>query len=273
MRVTPKTPGLRRARVAAWLGAGLLLLAPAVFAHDTWILVHSTGPGRTVELHITSGMNFPEDEAGPRAARVAECGWRLGDRSGVFGRLVESDSALVVTARTDRSGTAVAWAAFKPREIDLDDAEVEEYLDEIGAPEKLRRTWESAGAGRVWHETYTKYAKTFVSIGDGDEDPSCIPALGSAIELVPLRDPTVLAAGDSIVVRVLKKGYSVSGQAVGAVCGDDGSTEIKYSNKSGHVAFALHRGGPWLLRATELRRQSDGTWTSDFTTMTFFARD
>jgi uncharacterized GH25 family protein len=251
------------------IAACALALASAARAHDTWMLAKTPPSGATVTFGVTSGMSFPRIEAGPRSDRVAASGWRLGSRSGGFDGMQEGDSVLVVTGEIDGEGTAVGWIAFEPREIDLEEAEVAEYLDEIGAPESLRRAWESLGADRTWHEVYTKYAKAFIRLGDGGDDESCVPALGAAVELVPLRDPTGLAAGDELVVRVLKKGYAVEGQAVGAVCGADGRTTLKYSNQSGHVTIPIHRGGPWLIRATEVRRQSDGTWASDFTTMTF----
>ena len=256
-------------RIVAAIVAIVLSLATTAVAHDTWMLAKKPKTGTTVTFVITSGMNFPRIESGPRADRVAEGGWRLGDRTGPLPAGVEGDSALVVTAKIDGAGTAVGYVSFRPREIDLEEDEVTEYLDEIGASESLRRTWGAAGPNRAWHEVYTKYAKAFVRLGDGGDDPSCIPAIGAAVELVPLRDPTGLAPGDSLVVRVLKKGYAVTGQAVGAVCGADGRTTLKYSNRSGHVSFPIHRGGPWLIRATELRLQTDGSWTSDFTTMTF----
>jgi uncharacterized GH25 family protein len=261
---------IRRALIAGSLTA---LLTTAAAAHDTWMISNPIGVGNTIGLHITSGMEFPQNDTGPKAERVAAAGWRAGERTGKIANFEETDAALIGSMHVTGDVTAVAWVAFKPREIDLDAEEVQHYFDEIGAPERLRRTWEQLAADHPFHETYTKYAKTFVRVGHDGEDPSCIPALGSALELVPTRDPTTLSPGDSLVVRVLKSGYPVEGQAVGAVCGDDGTTHLKYANQSGHVVFPIHVGGPWLIRAVELRLQSDNTWNSDFTTMTFFARE
>ncbi len=250
------------------IGIALLALAvaTAAVAHDTWINAGDVSRS-TVTFEISSGMNFPELDAAPATDRIRAAGWRLGGKTGRFDNFGEKMSSLEMSVDFDGQGTAVAWVAFKPKEIDLDADEVAEYLDEIGASERLRRTWESMGADATWHETYTKYAKTFVAVGDAGEDPSCIPPLGTAVELVPVRDPTTIAEGDSLVIRVLRNGYGSEGQAVVALCGDSGERTIKYANKSGHVSFMIDAGGPWLFSATELRLQTDGTWTSDFTTM------
>jgi uncharacterized GH25 family protein len=249
----------------------VLALVTVVFAHDTWMLADAPS-GSTVTFSVTSGMDFPELDSGPSQDRVAGSGWRLGSQTGDF-EMEDGDDALLLNADIEGTGTAVGWIAFNPKEVDLTTEDAAEYLDEVGAPESLRRTWASMGPGQAWHETYTKYAKAFVRVGDGDDDPTCIPALGAAIELIPVVDPTGLSEGDSIVVRVLKKGYQVNGQAVAAVCGANGEVVMKYSNKSGHVSFQIDSSGPWLIRATELRLQPDGSWFSDFTTMTFTVED
>jgi len=256
--------------VKTFVGFMMLLIAGAsgAAAHDTWVMAKSVTPQK-VMFDISSGMNFPALDVGPDPARVAAAGWRLGDRTGRIREMTGGESSLEVAARYDGYGTLVAWVAFKPREIDLERDEVQEYLDEIGAPESLRRTWESSDG--TWHETYTKYAKTFVVVGDGAEDRSCIRPLGTAVELVPLRDPTTVSPGEELVVRVLKNGYASEGQAVVALCGATGIRTIKYANKSGHVTFEIDEPGPWLFSATELRRQGNGTWTSDMTTMSFEA--
>jgi uncharacterized GH25 family protein len=246
----------------------MLVAASVAVAHDTWINTRELTRSR-VTFEVSSGMEFPKLDSAPSPDRVAAAGWRVGDRTGRFEDMRQGARSLELAMDVDGSGTVVAWVAFKPKDIDMEAGEVDEYFDEIGAPERLRRTWEAMGPDRAWHETYTKYAKTFVSVGDGGEDPSCIPALGTAVELVPVRDPTTVAAGDSLVIRVLRKGIGSEGQAVAALCGKSGERTIKYSNRSGHVSFMIEEAGPWLFSATELRLQTDGTWTSDFTTMSF----
>lgn len=247
----------------------VLGITAAALAHDTWMLAFPRDGG--VSFTITSGMDFPRNEVGPKANRVATSGWRLGEASGELGNVAEGDSMLTLAATIKGAGTAVAWVTFHPREIDLDEDDVTHYLDEIGAPDALRQAWESAGPDRTWHEVYTKHTKAIVRVGGVPDDAACAKPVGLAIELVPARDPTALAAGDVLEIRVLKGGQPFGGFAVGAVCGADGEASMQTTDGNGVVRFAIHHTGPWLVRGTDVRREKDGTWSSDFTTLTFTA--
>lgn len=51
-----------------------------VFAHDTWITpsAYSATVDQPVMFEITSGMNFPALDTGPKPNRIAKSGFRLG---------------------------------------------------------------------------------------------------------------------------------------------------------------------------------------------------
>lgn len=251
--------------------ATAMSIASAAFAHDTWMLASPPAADGAVAFFVTSGMDFPRNESGPKANRVARGGWRLGGNEGKLSAGTEGDSVLTIVTTIAGEGTAVAHVTFLPRDIDLEEDDVTHYLDEIGASDELRRAWESAGPDRTFHEVYTKHAKAFVRVGDADADPSCLAPVGLAIEFVPVVDPTALRAGDTLEIKVLKNGKPFPGFAVGAVCGADGAATMQRTSADGVVSFPIHQEGPWLVRGTELRRNDDGTWESDFTTMTFTA--
>jgi uncharacterized GH25 family protein len=257
---------------AACVIAGVLALASPAAAHDTWIVPRrAVVPGRLVMFVVTSGAAFPAVEYGPRADRVADGGWRVGTLAGPFTGRAADDSTLTLAVVPRGEGTAVAWVAFHPGDIDLDNDDVTHYLDEIGAGNDVRAEWEAAGPDRAWHEVYTKYAKTFVRTGGVGDDASCLQPVGLELELVPDRDPTGIAAGDTLTIRVLEAGEGLPGIAVGAVSGFDGTHTLERTNAAGYVRVAITSAGPWLIRATDLDHRSDGTWESAFTTMTFVA--
>lgn len=257
---------------AACVVAGMLAFAAPATAHDTWIV-----PQRAVITDhltmfvVTSGAAFPAVEYGPRTNRMADGGWRVGTLTGPFTGRAADDSTLTLAAVPRGEGTAVAWVALHPKDIDLDDDEVAHYLEEIGAGADVRAAWAGAGPDRVWHEVYTKCAKTFVRTGGIGDDASCLPPVGLELELVPDRDPTGLAVGDTVTIRVLKAGAGLPGIAVGTVRGSDGTTTLERANAAGCVRLGVTAAGSWLIRATDLHRRSDGTWESVFTTMTFVA--
>lgn len=260
--------------ILLWIAiATVMIAAVAAFAHDTWLVADapSVRAGQPLALHLTSGMSFPKFETGPDPSRVARAGWRLGSQHGDITSFEKGDSAMVVHGRPMSEGVGVVWMDLAPKDIDLDAREVEHYLDEIGASESVRNAWEKAGPNSTWHETYTKHAKTFVRVGDAVADRTCLEPTGMSLEFLPDRDPTSLAAGDTLAVKVVKKGNEMESFAVGVVCGANGSSTLLRTNKAGYVRIPIHHTGWWLVRGTELRRQSDGTWESDFSTMTFHA--
>lgn len=64
---------------------------------------------------------------------------------------------------------AALWIATRPRTLSLTPTEVQEYLREIGASEKVETRWRRQ---QRWRETYVKLAKTYVRVGQPTGDPS-----------------------------------------------------------------------------------------------------
>lgn len=252
------------------------LAATPCVAHDTWLLPRSpraTG-GKLLLVDLTSGMAFPKLETGPKASRVASGGWRTGSGRGSLDELDEASESLALNVSPTGAGTAVVFVSLHPNDIDLETDEVAEYFDEIDAPEALRRSWDKEGPGAQFHETYTKHAKTFVRLGDDEgEDNTCLRPVGLTIEFIPQRDPTTLSVGDSLVVRAVGQVQELESFAVGIVCGATGESRLLRTNRTGFVAFPITDKGWWMVKGTQLRHKADGTFDSDFTTMTFYVDD
>ncbi len=248
-------------------------LTSVSFAHDTWIVC--TPPmiksGATVSLHVTSGMAFPAYDTAPEASRIKSCEWRIGGGRGSLSEFKKGPRSLVVSGRVTTDGVAVIYAEFEPKEIDLTPEEVEEYMDEIGAPESVRRAWKESG-DETFHETYRKHAKTYLRVGESGDAKGCLGPVGFNVDFLLDRDPTTLKVGDALTVKVIRGGDELEGFAVGAVSGN-GKATLERTSKSGMVSIAIDSPGWWLVRGTELRRNADGTWESDFTTLTFYVQD
>jgi uncharacterized GH25 family protein len=253
------------------LTAALIAMSASTsFAHDTWIMC--TPPviksGAVVSMHVTSGMAFPALDTAPDAARIKTCEWRIGGQRGSLSEFTKEDESLVVSGRVTTDGVAVIYALFHPKEIDLTPEEVKEYMDEIGAPESVRRAWEESGDA-TFHETYTKHARTYLRVGESGDAKACLGPVGFNIDFMPDRDPTILKTGESLTIKVIRGGQEHEGFAVGAVRGQ-GRATLYRTNQNGMVTIDIDAPGWWLIRGTELRRKADGTWESDFTTLTFF---
>ena len=253
-----------------------LALAMPALAHDTWLLPRraSVPPGTTVTLDLTSGMAFPANETAIKPDRVGRAGLRLAGETADLKDRRSASKSLQFTARPSRPGIATLWVEFAPKAIDLTPDQVEEYLDEIGASEEVRRAWGQAPEPRTWRETYVKNAKTYVRVGEPAADRSWAEPVGMSLEIVPETDPTALRAGDGLAIRVLRGGQPVSGFSVGLVRQGDAHGTLKTTDADGRASFQLAKPGFWLLRATDVRRSSktEGEWESDFTTLTFEVR-
>jgi uncharacterized GH25 family protein len=257
-------------RAAAVIGFALLA-APAL-AHDTWLLpTHFTvAPGATITAELTSAMRFPRGETAVKAERLARRGIRLGAQPADLRPAGASATALRLTGRASSPGVAALWLETRPRTLDLKDALVEEYLREIGVWETTGAAWRAAGR-KPWRETYVKCAKSYVRVGVGSTDAaSWWEPVGLALELVPGSDPTRLAVGATLTVRLLRQGQPLAHHPVTAQpAGREGVPA--QTDDAGQVTFTIDRAGAWLVKSTALRPTVSGEWESEFTTLTLAA--
>ena len=196
-------------RAAICVTAGVYLVgAISLFAHDTWISpsAFTTAAGQEVRFDITSGMKFPTLDAGPKADRIAKAGFRLGSKPGDLKDFVGSKVALRVSHSFAENGVAIAWLQSLPKQLELTDEQVAEYLEEARAPADIRSAWEHQKGKAKWKEDYIKCAKTAVAVGDGAGDESWNQQVGLTLEIVPMSNPTTIKAGQSAAFKMLRDG-------------------------------------------------------------------
>jgi uncharacterized GH25 family protein len=251
-------------------------LARPAAAHDTWLLPSrlAVPAGTEVTLDLTSGMAYPAPETAVKPDRVARAGGRLAGQTFDLAGRTAAPKSLRFKAKLAAPGVATLWVDLAPKSIELKPAEVEEYLDEIGASAEVRKGWAEAGKDRRWRELYTKHAKTFVRVGNPAADRSWAEPTGMALEIVPDKDPTALRPGDELPLRVLADGKPLANFPLGLVREGDKKGLLRATDAEGRVTFHLDRSGRWLLRGTQLRRSSkpETDWESDFTTLTLEVR-
>lgn len=261
-------------RIAVALTAtALLASATLAAAHETWLLPSSmrVATGRTVELHVTSGMKFPANELPIDPTRVVRAEVRTGGN-------VERLRAPRATRRSlryiwtpRRPGVATISFALKPRTLELEPKLIEVYLAEIHADSVVRAQWDSIPAPRRWRESYTKNATSFVRVGKSGQDSNWKLPTGLDFEIVPESDPTALSAGDKLPIRVFLNGAPLTGFPVGARREGGSADAFVTTDASGRASVPLPKQGRWLLFGTRLRRANEPglEWRSDFVTMTF----
>lgn len=259
-----------RGTAAAVLALGL---AASASAHDTWLAPVSAGvpPGTTLRLSLTSGGAFPALESPIDPRRVARAQVRVGGRVVKIPKLRRGPRALELSVALETPGIALFAVSLAPRALTLTPSQIQEYLGEIGAEATAGALWEKVPAPKTWRETYTKHATTFARVSGGGPpaDASWKEPAGLDLEIVPERDPTSLAAGDSFSVRVLRRGAPLAGLPLRADPGPEGKPQRRETDAEGRAVFTLDRPGRWLLAGTDLRLEPDGkSWRSDFSTLT-----
>ena len=272
----PVVPLRRAARAAL----GVLLsggLVAGALAHETWLLPRSfiVAPGESAEMEMSSGMGFPDPGSGVDQTRIIEAVvLQHGERQS----LVPSRAlpgALELTA-VPEAGLACAWVQVRPRVLEIEEADsVEHYLDEIGAPASVREAW-AEGDGE-WRESYGKVARTYLR-AESPEQPSppsssaCWATKTSArFDVLPMTDPTSLAAGDELQLQVFFDGAPLAGQAIGFVREGEAPRALTRSDSEGRLSLAIEGPGRHMIYATQLRpaEGDDYNWESDFITLTF----
>ncbi len=250
------------------LATAVVLAASSALAHDTWLLParFAVSPGADVTMDLTSAERFPQAQTAVKADRIARSGMRIGERRVPLRAGSAGETSLRIEGRAPSEGIAAAWLELHPRTLSLTDALVEEYLREIGMWDTAGAQWQASGR-RPWKETYVKCAKAFVRVGDGAADGSWSQPVGLALEIVPESDPTRVAAGGSLTVRLLRQGSPLAGQPVAAQPAG-GDAVLGRTDAEGRVRFVLDREGAWLVKATALRRLESGDWASEFSTVT-----
>ena len=247
-------------------------LSTSARAHDTWLIPDqfNLAPKSTVTLDMTSGMEFPKLDVGPKPERVQSANCRLAGKSFEITNKAAAPNSLQFKAELADEGIATFWVKLPPRAIELTPDQVKEYLDEVDAPKALRQQWAAMKEPR-WRESYTKHPKTFARVGQPQQsDRSWAEPVGMFLEIVPEKDPTALKAGDDFPVRVLKDGAPFAGFSLNAVSAGEARGETRKTDADGRVTFRVDKDGRWLLRGTDIRRSSlpDTDWESDFTTLT-----
>jgi len=255
------------------LAAGLLgaALAASAFAHETWMMpsTFSAKVGEEVRFDVSSGLAFPRLENPVKVERIATAAYRLGPDVVALKNLTTAGTSLVVRQAFPKDGVATVRVDAKPKDIELKDDEVAEYLDEIDATAEIRSIW-AGQKGRIpWKETYTKHAKTFVAIGDAAEDRSSANSLGAALELIPTASPFTIEAGKDLTVVLQANSKPVPNLPVGLLMEGASDRVFRTTDAEGRATFPIAKAGRAMLFAVDLRLASDGrSWRSEFCTMT-----
>lgn len=257
--------------------AVLLCLYGTAGAHDTWFAPQPPAPRGELVLALGTGNQFPVQEVPVSLRQLQTTGCRGdGVRAAPLRWAADAPTALVLRSARPVPATASAtcWAQLVPIDIDIDDATVDIYLDEIKAGPAVRERWAALKARGVrWQETYVKHARIEL---DGEGTPGApaeaIEGLGMDVRLESTQRP--LRAGDRVRFQLLRDGQPLAGLPVElrsdlSPLGLWGQTDAE-----GRVEMTVPLAARWILRGTDVRPSADhpDRWDSRFVTLAFEVR-
>lgn len=262
------------------VGATIVMAALAsvgLAAHEFWVtaLQWEVAPGRRLTILANVGSVFPAADSFTTPDRVASA--RLvgpGSDTAIpppYRR--EGDSLAADIAAPSVPATYVGVFAIKPRTGEKSGAVFEEHLKHQGLRQAAGERAARGETAKAVRERYSRYGKTLITVGPGGDRSAATRALGLKIELVPLVDPTSLAAGSRLRVRLLFDGKPLPGALAGAIYAGakappDSWPLTATTDARGEAEFLLEHRGPWLVRAvtTERRENESGPDAADWET-------
>jgi uncharacterized GH25 family protein len=253
-------------------GLLLLLVAPALRAHDFWMepSTFTPEPGERVAVRLRVGEHFQGDPVALNPRRV--------ERFAAVGASAEApvegapgaDPAGLVAL--DAPGLYHLVYDSSRASIELEGPEFEKYLAEEGLERISGLRAERGQTAAKVREVYSRCAKSLVAVGGkgaGGHDR----VLGLPLELVPEASPSSLTGGGSLPVRLLHEGKPLEGALVVALRRDQPSRKISgRTDAGGRVMLSLDLPGVWLVKAVHMvpaPEETGADWESFWASLTF----
>ena len=263
--------------------------ASVLSAHDFWIVpdAFQVASGATLSVRGQSSAKFPTSGSATAPDRVAEARVVGATSDERITDLSVSGTSLLIRHRPTTAGQRVVALALASRTSRVTPAQLKRYIALEGAPELAER-YDREGAypkADTVTQIAAKFAKTVVEVGSGGPR-AFAKAVGHALELVPVNDPSELRAGDTLAVRLLYHGrpvpgvYLRAGAAATAAPAEpvskDGAAEerkelVIATGADGVARVAVGESGLWNVRTLYAAAQAGdaNAWELYFATLVF----
>jgi uncharacterized GH25 family protein len=195
------------------------------FAHDLWINVDNhTSTKEKIIAKVVFGHNFP-----------------------YYDILISRDSLAEFSYLDPEGQKKIITNTWEDKTGDRSGALVGEFIpDQKGS--YLITAYRKVKGDRQ-HVASEKYAKSIVSVGEGKSSIS--KPLGHRIEIIPLKDPKDIKAGDNISVKILFEGKPLSTYLYATYAGyyseDEPFPFFTKSNEDGIANLKIPQAGIYML--------------------------
>jgi uncharacterized GH25 family protein len=226
---------MKAIRLAAALAFALAVWPAAAGAHDFWLSEVEAVAGRPPTITLGYGHNFPVGEDIPEENLSTRFqGFSIEGPGGRSGLSRGAEAKLLVGGKPLEEGIYVVWGDATPL-----------FLTQTTEGWSIRAKDEAENP--LASNLSAKHAKTVIRVGAGGGDLWSRP-VGQKLEIVPLADPTSLAAGARLPVRILFRGLPLASAKVDAFAEGAGTAAASaVTGADGAAEIPLDRAGWWRL--------------------------
>jgi hypothetical protein len=226
--------------------------------------------GKIIGLRLRVGQDFLGDPLPYNSALIDQfIGVDSTGRKPVVGRDGADPAGLLYVAAP---GLLIIGYKSNPSPIVLPAAKFNQYLKDEGletiAELRARRNQTDSDA----REVFSRCAKSLVLSGMSAE-AAADRTLGFTLELVALKNPYMLHAGDELPISLTYEGRPLPGALVVAMNRLNPEAKLTArTDKNGRVTFKLPQGGMWLVKAVHMIPATAGSnadWASFWASLTF----
>ena len=261
--------------VVGCIGTLVYFLAGAhASAHDLWLVPpEKIEPKKPAIFRANSGSKFPKSDHAPDPAKFKRrILVRPDEKLGAFEAAGTEGKSGLLKIEPSGSGIYIVAVETEPKLITLGADEFNDYLVGDGLTHIYQLRRKEGTLDKPGRERYSKSPKAVVRVGTGGGGDPC-RVVGLPLEIVPLKDPFALKAGDTLRVRVLFRdkplpkanlGWDVPGD------GDSPSGTVR-TDKRGEALVPIGQLGLMTIRLTHMTRPKTAgyEWESFWTTLTF----
>jgi len=245
--------------------AGALFFFTEAFAHDAWLAAKWNANKTRVLVSALIAAKFPKGDAIKDWSRFIDPTVYLVGGSKMPLKGDPSDSTILGTVLSD-SGM-ILTAGVKQREIKLKRDLAQLVLtEEFGLTKDEASLYLTPGVDE-FHETYSRYLKTVVSVGGASPSPRD-SVIGLPLELVLISWKKGADDKTSIRFRVLDNGKAVANAPVRVL--QDGKTKTVRADHTGEVETTVDSTLPLLLAYIKVTKTGDKQYSSLWTNLAVY---
>lgn len=269
-------------RIMACTVALSIFSGAALLAHEFWLVpdAFQVTAGGIMRVRGQNGMKFPVSESAVAVERIVDARLISADGEAKLTDLSKLGTSLVIRGTPRRVGQHIVAVRLAAQTVRVTTANFRITLETEGAPEvvaQYEREGRFSKSDSLTRRS-AKYAKTMVEVGQRGARAFSLTT-GYPLEFVPLSDPAVLAAGDTLAIRLLYAGRGLpsvhvrAGVAADSLSGAPAPEDrVLKTNADGIVRVPLERAGLWNVRTIHVVPADMGPgadWDMHFTTLVF----